>query len=865
MRHAGSRFVQATRAAGLVAISGLLLAGAVPAYASEFHPYEFSFDGTGTTTGQFAELEDVVVQEQTGTVYAYDHANGVVDKFDAAGNPQNFTATGTSSLNVAAGCSGYAAYPGNESGIAVDSSTTANQGNVYIAEYGSGVCAFDSAGNFLWHLSAEVEPRAYGACGAGTDPLGRMWTGSYGAGLLEFTASGSPPSLVTITGSAGACGVAVGTSGRFYFVDINNGAVERWTVAGPQKFFTYGGRSVAIDAATEHVYIAMYSGQVDEYTPEAEHVSEIGAGTPYAQTGVGALTAAKAVAIRSSTGQVYVADKGTGKIKVYGPLGTYPDVTTGGASSLTRHSVTVSGEVVPVGETITDCHIEWGASTAYGETTSCAQSGFGVPTPVSAALTSLTPGTTYHYRVVAEDATGPNFGADGEFATPFVDGVGTGGATEITRSKATLHGLLEPNGLDAHYYFEWGTDESYGNVTPTLPGTDAGAGGGSASAATAVEGLTFATTYHYRLVASNEDGTTYGDDRAFETDGAVGGLQTTTATNVTQISATLNGELDTGGMVTHYFFEWGPTAEYVNLTSVPPGNELPGSAGSVVVSSGIEVLSSYSTYHYRLVASNELGTTYGEDESVTTSQPLLPIVSGTLASDVGPDSATLSAEINPGFGETIYRFQYGVDAEYGSRTVASESIGSDDVSHQVNAELAGLAPGTTYHYRVVAINLSGVTNGPDQTFTTQSVPKVGAVGASDVTQTSATISASINPGLSPTTYHIEYGGPDGYYGASSPESGIIGADGALHVVTTALAGLSPGTSYRFRIVATNGIGVATGESQTLTTAAAPTPPPPTLRCSAHFVPRHGKCVKKRRRRHGKPRHRHVRRRQATEG
>ena len=78
-----------------------------------------------------------------------------------------------------------------------------------------------------------------------------------------------------------------------------------------------------------------------------------------------------------------------------------------------------------------------------------------------------------------------------------------------------------------------------------------------------------------------------------------------------------------------------------------------------------------------------------------------------------------------------------------------------------------------------------------------------------------------------------------------------------------LSGLAPGTTYHFRVVATNGIGTTNGADQTFTTSPASAggngsgPPPAAQKCKAGFVRRHGKCVRKTH--HAKRRHhRHLR-------
>ena len=87
----------------------------------------------------------------------------------------------------------------------------------------------------------------------------------------------------------------------------------------------------------------------------------------------------------------------------------------------------------------------------------------------------------------------------------------TGLATTIHATSAVLNGSVSPNGLTTTYYFEYGTSTAYGLVTATWT-TDA-----DASVAATVGGLSADTTYHYRLVATNSSGTSYGSDRSFQT------------------------------------------------------------------------------------------------------------------------------------------------------------------------------------------------------------------------------------------------------------------------------------------------------------------------------------------------------------
>jgi hypothetical protein len=325
-------------------------------------------------------------------------------------------------------------------------------------------------------------------------------------------------------------------------------------------------------------------------------------------------------------------------------------------------------------------------------------------------------------------------------------------------------------------------------------------------------------------------------------------------------SLTLNGQVDPAGgpAITECYFEYGTAENTYDLGSAAcspdPGQNPPGSnfAEPTLVHAELSGLEPLISYHYRLVAVSANGATHGADH-VALTVPNLPLVDSTTSEAVTADGATLSAEINPGFGSTIYRFQYGESGAYGGRTPPGPSIGSDDTDHLASATISGLGPGVTYHFRVLATNFAGTTFGPDQSFTTPSVPLVSAESASAITTTSAILSAKINPSLSPTTYLVDYG-PTAAYGSITPQSQVVGVDGSDHSASVAISGLEPGTVYHYRVVATNAVGVAEGIDQTLTTQPAEAVKPPAITCRHGFVKRHARCLKKK---SHKRRHRHA--------
>jgi phosphodiesterase/alkaline phosphatase D-like protein len=131
-----------------------------------------------------------------------------------------------------------------------------------------------------------------------------------------------------------------------------------------------------------------------------------------------------------------------------------------------------------------------------------------------------------------------------------------------------------------------------------------------------ISSLTANTTYHFRIVASNADGTRLGGDRTFTTITMTGApvVITNGASNVTAFSARLNGSLDPHGLTTSVHFQYGTTTSYGHATASQTqiGNTYRN------VAANIAGLTAHTTYHYRIVASNTGGTRAGSDRTLTT-------------------------------------------------------------------------------------------------------------------------------------------------------------------------------------------------------------------------------------------------------
>jgi hypothetical protein len=187
------------------------------------------------------------------------------------------------------------------------------------------------------------------------------------------------------------------------------------------------------------------------------------------------------------------------------------------------------------------------------------------------------------------------------------------------------------------------------------------------------------------------------------------------ATGVSSSGAVLHGTVNPGGAVTSYNFTYGPTTAY-GATSKTKQTGHGTKPVSVLV--GLSGLTPGTIYHYRIEASNALGSVFGLDRTFTTTGRPPPQVVTDLATSVGKTTATLQGTVVSQDQATSWFFQWGAGPSYGQQTfggVVSPVAGPSYVSYT----LTGLSPGTTFHYRVVGEHTGFAPEyGLDQAFTT---------------------------------------------------------------------------------------------------------------------------------------------------
>ena len=625
------------------------------------------------------------------------------------------------------------------------------------------------------------------------------------------TAIDSSKSLLISSGSEFT---STGTLHRF--APNSFGPPQEPFTPGTSTEIVSGARGPAVDISDDNVYVPI-SKSIARFDSDDSPVEEFGGGELGEEIG--------GIGVNGQTGKVYVSDgiyNGPREVKIYKAI-LVPDALTEEATGVLHSTATLHGHVDPAAAgQITGCEFQYVKDSLYNaskfagaSSVPCQPSApLNAPADVSADLSGLDVEEGFHYRLRASNADGTSNGTIRSFMTRAVLEIETKAATDVAPRSATLNGSFTGEGAPTEYFYEWGTNQGYGNSTPvqTVPSPS-----GTTQAPQALPALELETLYHYRVVAINSTGTSRGDDMTFTTDPAVTALQTKPATSLDPENITLNAEFQGDGLDTKYFFEYGLTTEYGNET---PEQDAGVTSAATPISAEVEQFNGFRTYHYRVVAVNSFGETRGPDMTFVAPDTPKPGIGNTQVVSVSPTSATVSSEVNPNHWETIYLFEWGDTHAFGTATPFSDPIGGlGNEPIEVTQELTGLTPGTLYFFRAVASNFRGTTNGEEVSFTTPAQPRIDSAVAESVGKTSAHLRGLVAAMGSAASVSFQYG-PTATYGRSTPEV-PIGQDLIFHRVDADVGSLTPGTTYHFRVAATNAIGTTYGPDKTFTTAAEP--------------------------------------------
>ena len=678
--------------------------------------------------------------DSAGNIYVNLRLHGqsqyaVLEKFDANGNPVNFTGSapyisgnkilGRPNLGNEGEIPYYPFYVDSYSpnDIEIDNSGGSNSGYIYttpVYEDGGKEWAFKPNGEW----AGFIESAGFFSCQVAVNQT----TGQVFAGTSENAVKRFPPEPnftgVLYDGKAETqsynCAMTIDDAGNLYSIpgaEYGSGPIMKYPAGNfgsgavdPEEIYAGPVNSLGFDSASGHLFAG-----------NGEDIRELTtAGAPVGGT-FGGLEQSRGLDAAPGN-RVIASNLGYpgGSIDVFGPPANLPKNTTSAPTDLLQTTATLNGETDPDGAgPITKCEFQWGLDSRYlGAPIPCDQpTPFVATTPVTAHLTGLTSSTIYHYRLVTTSVGGRQTGQHRSFTTPeAVINVVTGDATSVTKDSAVLNASYEGQGLDTTYYFEYGTESAFDKKAPLIPNHTGAESGPQQVDPVPLTGLKGATEYQYRVVMTNSIGTVKGAEKSFVTPVAVADITTGGATDVGPDEAVLHGSYTADSYATNYYFEWGATTSYGNKTPVAPGTPLPAGSGTVQVPPvNIEGLQEGGTYHYRLVVSNSAGSTVGQDETFKTAEP--PQISNLGTKNVAAESADLTAEVNPNRGATQWFFEWGPTTEYGNVSpVEPGQIAVGTKSVPVETHLEGLVVGVTYHFRLTASNQFGSRSTGDQAF-----------------------------------------------------------------------------------------------------------------------------------------------------
>jgi streptogramin lyase len=514
-----------------------------------------------------------------------------------------------------------------------------------------------------------------------------------------------------------------------------------------------------------------------------------------------------------SEGDVYVVDKSQGVIDKFSSTGEYLSQLSGFASEVIGVAVDPSGDVW-VAEA--NKGLQEFSDAAINVLLASHESPFGS----SPGIAVDSAGNLYVVRGSGQVA---KLNKEGEEIYGFVT---SNGGTEGLAIDSATNALFVDQGNLVSEFGPFG--EPYEASLETF-----GAGAHMASAKGLAVSSATGTVYVADAAKDDVDILTLGA-------GELPVLESESVSAVTPFAASIDAQVEPSGQATSVEVEYSTEESGGVLTGTivkVAGPTLAALKGSQTVSVELgEVLAPSTIYYYRVVAENAASKHQGKpaDGPVQSFGTLIaPLVSTSEATEVTSDSATLSGTVDPlGGGETEYHYVYVDQSEYedalrfdgafreidpafepylGGTSTPEVKVpsGENTVLAAQSATITGLTPGASYHYALVATNTQEENGRPVITTVigtgksfklSGTPPTLGAVEASNVTQTGVKITGSVNPQGLATRYELRLGTQQG--SLSFQTAGSTSASGS-EPLELEVGALVPGTTYYYELLAVN--------------------------------------------------------------
>ena len=480
------------------------------------HCHDFSFSEEGSGNGQLSQPFGIDIDSE-GNIWVTDTENNRVEKFSSTGEYlAQFGSEGSGNGQFKA-----------PKGIAIDSSD-----NIWIVDSGNNrVQKFNSKGEYLGKFGEKGSGTGQfeGPSGIALDNSDRPFVVDTGNHRVEkfngsFTFLAEFGKKGTGNGELESpTGMEIDDVGRLWVVDTGNDRVQRFNPSTFNYISQFGEEGtgdgefnapmgIVSDFQRRLWVVDSGNDRVQKFNVEGDYLDQFGEGGAGAEQ----LAAPTDIAAPSPT-KLLIVDSGNDRVEGWTVKAEPPTATTNDESDITASSATLNARINPE-NLATIYFFEYGTTTAYGNQVPIAPESIGSGTAnilVEQPISGLSKSTTYHYRVVAENAAGKSVGKDRTFKLEPPKAI-TDAATAVGSTEATLNGTVDPESSATSYWFEYGETESYGIKIPLTPAS-AGSGTASVAVSQTPTGLKKNTTYHFRVVAENAVGLTKGADKAFTT------------------------------------------------------------------------------------------------------------------------------------------------------------------------------------------------------------------------------------------------------------------------------------------------------------------------------------------------------------
>ncbi len=550
------------------ALAGSLALAATPAAAKVIHQFEGSFNGSERPTyGAFQYvLPSDAVDRSNGDVWVTEAKYGgfagkadAVNEFNDKGIYAGVQLTGAGTPQKEFNF-GDGSFPG----IAVDNSSGAHKGDLYVSDTGNDVVnRFSESGTFECQITGKTPASAeeithecnaaagsQPASGPGIEPSGLAVDSAgdlYVADRLhavvnEFGPKGEFLKVFTdphLSEGSGVGTIAVNSSGDLY-VTVFGKYIIKFNSVGQASVFVGEGEEaeaygVTVNPQNDYVYVNRRVVNPATKQNEQRLVEYDASGQLFDVFGREGEAAGLAV---GPTGRLYAAElvSFTGaEVDIYSQDIVVPDATTEAATEVEESTATLHGHLDPDtvhgGTQIEKCQFEYGPTEAYGETAPCTPGpNYSTPADVSAAIAKLAPKSLYHFRLEAAESNGiPSYGEDQVLMTPGPPSIEKPSA-EALETAVVFRAQIDPWGSETDCHVQYVSAEAFKSSEWTNATTvpchtqgpsglteDLGSGFGDVSVNARVSGLARAAVYHWRFLAANHSGLTVTPDSAFET------------------------------------------------------------------------------------------------------------------------------------------------------------------------------------------------------------------------------------------------------------------------------------------------------------------------------------------------------------